>query len=60
MASHFDDWARGVLHVKLALVALVFVLLGLHVARPRTRGLSLAMILVSLAIVWCGVDLAHP
>jgi uncharacterized membrane protein len=60
MASHFDDWARGVLHVKLALVALVFVLLGLHVVRPRTRGLSLAMIAVSLGIVWCGVDLAHP
>ena len=60
MASHFDDWARGVLHVKLALVALVLILLGLHVVRPRTRGLSLLLVLVSLAIVWCGVDLAHP
>jgi uncharacterized membrane protein len=60
MASHFDDWARGVLHVKLALVVVVLVLLGLHVVRPRTRGLSLLMVAVSLGIVWCGVQLAHP
>jgi uncharacterized membrane protein len=60
MASHFDDWARTVLHVKLALVVVVLVLLGLHVVRPRTRGLSLLMVVVSLGIVWCGVQLAHP
>jgi uncharacterized membrane protein len=60
MASHFDDWGRGVLHVKLALIAAVLVLLGLHVVRPRTRGLSLLMVAVSLGIVWCGVQLAHP
>jgi uncharacterized membrane protein len=60
MAGHFDDWARTVLHVKLVLVALVLVLLGLHIVRPRTRGLSLLMVAVSLGIVWCGVQLAHP
>jgi uncharacterized membrane protein len=60
MAGHFDDWARPVLHVKLVLVALVLVLLGLHVVRPRTRGLSWVMVAVSLGIVWCGVQLAHP
>jgi uncharacterized membrane protein len=60
MAGYFDDWARGVLHVKLALVVVVLVLLGLHVVRPRMRGLSLVMVAVSLAIVWCGVQLAHP
>jgi uncharacterized membrane protein len=60
MASHFDDWGRDVLHVKLGLVVVVFVLLGLHVVRPRTRGPSLLMVAVSLGIVWCGVQLAHP
>jgi uncharacterized membrane protein len=60
MAGHFDDWGRAVLHVKLALVAVVLILLGLHVVRPRTRGLSLLMVVVSLVIVWCGVQLAHP
>jgi uncharacterized membrane protein len=60
MAGHFDDWARTVLHVKLVLVAAVLVLLALHVVRPRTRGLSLVMVAVSLGIVWCGVQLAHP
>jgi uncharacterized membrane protein len=59
MASHFDDWGRDVLHVKLGLVVVVLVLLGLHVVRPRTRGLSLLMVAVSLGIVWCGVQLAH-
>jgi uncharacterized membrane protein len=60
LASHFDDWSRDVLHVKLGLVVIVFLLLGLHVVRPRTRGLSLVMVEVSLGIVWCGVQLAHP
>jgi uncharacterized membrane protein len=60
LASHFDDWSRDVLHVKLGLVVIVFLLLGLHVVRPRTRGLSLVMVAVSLGIVWCGVQLAHP
>ena len=60
MASHFGDWSRDVLHIKLGLVVVVFVLLGLHVVRPRTRGLSLLMVAVSLGIVWCGVQLAHP
>jgi uncharacterized membrane protein len=60
MAGHFDDWGRAVLHIKLALVAVVLILLGLHVVRPRMRGLSLLMVAVSLGIVWCGVQLAHP
>ena len=50
MASHFGDWSRDVLHIKLGLVVIVLVM----------RGLSLLMIAVSLGIVWCGVQLAHP
>src|SRR4051794_40618812 len=58
MASHFDVWDRPALHAKLGLLAVVLVLLGLHVARPRTRGLSPAMLAASLLIVWFGVQLA--
>jgi hypothetical protein len=59
MASHFDDWGRSVLHVKLALIALVGGLIGLHVVRARTRGLSIALVVVSLVIVWLGLKLTY-
>jgi uncharacterized membrane protein len=59
MASHFDVWDRPALHAKLGLLVVVLALLALHVARPRTRGLSLGMLAVSLLIVWFGVQLAH-
>jgi uncharacterized membrane protein len=59
MASHFDVWDRPALHVKLALLVVVLALLGMHIVRPRTRGISLAMLAVSLVIVWFGVQLAH-
>jgi putative copper export protein len=59
MASHFDRWGSSVLHAKLAVLVLVGVLLGVHVVRPRSRWLSLAMLVASLAIVWLRVELAH-
>jgi uncharacterized membrane protein len=59
MASHYGDWDDGVLHAKLALVVLVFVLTGLHAVTPRRRALSYLTLLVSLAIVYLGVQLAH-
>jgi uncharacterized membrane protein len=59
MASHFEDWDRPALHVKLGLLVVVLVLLVLHIVRPRTRGISLGMLAASLLIVWFGVQLAH-
>jgi uncharacterized membrane protein len=59
MASHFDRWSDGTLHVKLALVVLVGVLVGAHLRRPTNHALDGAIFLVSLAIVWLGVALAH-
>jgi hypothetical protein len=59
MASHFGDWSSGTLHVKLGLVVLVGVLVGLHLRRPTNHALDGAIFLVSLAIVWLGVALAH-
>jgi hypothetical protein len=38
---------------------LVGVLLGRHAVAPRSRALALTVLLVPLAIVWLGVDLAH-
>jgi uncharacterized membrane protein len=59
MASHFGDWRSPTLHVKLALVVLVGVLVGVHIRRPTNHALDGAIFLVSLAIVWLGVALAH-
>jgi uncharacterized membrane protein len=59
MASHFGDWDSSTLHIKLALVVLVGVLIGVHLRRPTNHALDGAIFLVSLAIVWLGVALAH-
>jgi uncharacterized membrane protein len=59
MASHYDRWDDPTLHAKLALLVLVFVLIGLHVVTPYTRALSIGTLVVSLLIVWLGVKLAY-
>jgi uncharacterized membrane protein len=58
MASHFHYWGSGTLHVKLGLVGLVTVLVAVHLRYPRAHLLQAAIFLVTLAIVWAGVDLA--
>ena len=57
MAGHLDLWDDGNLHVKLALVAVALVLVVIHLFYARARPLQLAIFLVTLAIVWEGVQL---
>jgi uncharacterized membrane protein len=59
MASHYDDWDDGRLHVKLALVVLIGGLIAVHLRRPRNHVIDAATFLVSLAVVYLGVALAH-
>jgi uncharacterized membrane protein len=59
MASHFGDWSNSTLHVKLGLVVLVGLLVGAHLRRPTNHALDGAIFLVSLAIVWLGIAIAH-
>jgi putative copper export protein len=59
MASHYGDWGRGLLHVKLALVVVAGALIGWHARRPERHAIEGAVLLVSLAIVWLGDALAH-
>jgi len=59
MASRFHRWSDGTLHVKLALVAFATLLVLVHIRRPTWRALDGAIFVVSLAIVWLGVELAH-
>src|SRR3954454_2533098 len=59
MASHFGDWDSSTLQTKLGLVVRVGVLVGAHLRRPANHALDGAILVVSLAIVWLGVTLAH-
>jgi uncharacterized membrane protein len=60
MAGHFGVWGEPKLHMKLGLVAVVGVLVVWHMRRPTMHVLEAATFLVSLAIVWLGISIAHP
>jgi uncharacterized membrane protein len=59
MASHYSRWQSSTLQVKLGLVLLVAALVIWHMRRPTLHAIEGAIFLVSLAIVWLGVALAH-
>ena len=42
-----------------SLLVVVFVLTGLHTKTPYTRALSIAILAVSIVIMWLGVSLAN-
>lgn len=60
LAGHYGQWGNPTLHVKLALVAAVAVLIVWHMRRPAMHVLEGGVFVLSLAIVWLGVSLAHP
>jgi uncharacterized membrane protein len=59
MASHLRLWHSRILHEKLAVIAVVVVLVGVHAAAPRVRALSVAVLAASALVVWLGVKLTH-
>ena len=59
LASRGDRWSSGTLQVKLALVATVTGLIVWHLRRPTAHAIEGLIFLVSLAIVWLGLALAH-
>jgi uncharacterized membrane protein len=59
LASRYDRWDDGALQVKLALVAVVTVLVAWHIRRPRAPALDGAIFVGSLAVVWLGASIAH-
>jgi putative copper export protein len=59
MASHYNLWGSTTLHLKLGLVVLVTALVAFHLRFGRAHVLQAVVFLVSLAIVWAGIDLAH-
>jgi uncharacterized membrane protein len=59
LADRFGQWADSTLHAKLALVALAGALVLWHTRRPQQHWIEGLVFVVSLAIVWLGVALAH-
>lgn len=59
MASHYDVWSSTKLQVKLGLVGVTLVLVVWHMRRPQQHVLEGLVFIVSLAIVWLGVAIAH-
>jgi uncharacterized membrane protein len=59
MASHFHLWDNSTLQAKIGLLVLVLVLTALHTVIPYTRAISIVVLLLSIAIVWLGVDIMH-
>jgi len=59
MAAHYRLWSDSTLQIKLGLVAVVAGLVVWHIRRPTMHALEGAVFLVSLAIVWLGLSLAH-
>jgi uncharacterized membrane protein len=59
MASEYSLWDSGTLHLKLALVVLAGVLILWHLRNGAAHWLQGAIFVVSLAIVWLGLALAH-
>ncbi|HKN94288.1 MAG TPA: hypothetical protein VJU60_08150 [Thermoleophilaceae bacterium] len=59
MASKYHRWGDGDLQVKLGLVVLVGLLIGWHTRKPELHVLEGLVFLLSLAIVWLGIAIAH-
>jgi uncharacterized membrane protein len=59
MATEFDRWDDTELQAKLVLAGVVGALVLWHMRRPTQHAIEAAIFVVSLAIVWLGVSLAH-
>lgn len=59
LADRFGQWGSSTLHAKLALVALAGGLVLWHMRRPQQHWIEGLVFVVSLAIVWLGIALAH-
>lgn len=59
MAFHFSLWSNHTFDAKLALVAVIGVVIGVHMRRPSWHALEGLVFILSLAVVWIGLYLAN-
>ncbi|HKO28006.1 MAG TPA: hypothetical protein VJU80_11155 [Solirubrobacteraceae bacterium] len=55
LAGHEHKWSDSTLHVKMALIAVLAVVIGAHLRRPHSHVLDGLVFALSLAIVWLGI-----
>jgi uncharacterized membrane protein len=58
MASHFDLWGSSTLQWKVALVGVLVALALLHLRFGKLHALQGLILLVTLVIVWLGLEIA--
>lgn len=57
MADHLGLWGVSKMQIKLVLVGVLLVLTAVHLRYPRAHALQGLIFIVTLAIVWLGLDL---
>ncbi|MEZ5073915.1 MAG: hypothetical protein R2691_03660 [Solirubrobacterales bacterium] len=57
MASHFSLWGLETLQIKLVLIAVLIVLTVVHLRFPNAHALQGVILVITLAIVWLGLDI---
>ena len=58
MADHYSLWGSDTLRLKLTLVGALILLTLAHLRYPRAHVLQGAILLLTLVVVWLGVDIA--
>jgi putative copper export protein len=58
MAEHFSMWSSETLRLKLVLVGVLIALTVVHLRFPRAHALQGLILVLTLAVVWLGLDLA--
>jgi len=58
MADHFAMWSSDTLKLKLVLVGVLIALTLIHLRFPRAHALQGLILVLTLVIVWLGLDLA--
>jgi uncharacterized membrane protein len=59
MAARDSRWDSGTLQVKLGLVVAVVAVAIWHLRRPGAHAIEALVFVISLAVVWLGLALAH-
>lgn len=59
MAQHYDKWGDQLLQIKLGTFVVTGLLIVWHMRKPERHEIEGVVFVLSLALVWMGVALAH-
>ncbi len=58
LAEHLSMWSSDTLRLKLVLVGILIALILIHLRFPRAHALQGLILVLTLVVVWLGLDLA--